>query len=194
MSTIHVDVVSAEESIFSGQAKFVALPGEAAYAEVTAGSGNQPVSTTTAFTRLLRNLCRDEQGGARIVPIIPDEARTFGMDSLFPTQKIYSPKGQNYVSVDRELMLAYKENTAGQILHEGINEAGSTASFIGNHSPVRQFHSNPIKGNSICDGSFRRPKIYGRIYEIGRSSNVDRNKANMATLQLEPKLYGRFSS
>ncbi|NDC13279.1 MAG: pyruvate dehydrogenase (acetyl-transferring), homodimeric type, partial [Actinobacteria bacterium] len=67
--------------------------------------------------------------GSRIVPIIPDEARTFGMDSLFPTMKIYSPHGQQYTSVDRELMLSYKESTSGVILHEGINEAGSTASF-----------------------------------------------------------------
>src|SRR5690606_37963602 len=67
--------------------------------------------------------------GKRWVPIIPDEARTFGMDSLFPTAKIYSPFGQNYTSVDRELLLAYKEATNGQILSEGINEAGSVASF-----------------------------------------------------------------
>jgi pyruvate dehydrogenase E1 component len=63
------------------------------------------------------------------VPIIPDEARTFGMDSLFPTAKIYSPFGQNYTPVDRELFLSYRESTTGQILHEGINEAGSVASF-----------------------------------------------------------------
>jgi pyruvate dehydrogenase E1 component len=63
------------------------------------------------------------------VPIIPDEARTFGMDSLFPTMKIYNPNGQKYISVDRELMLSYKEAPTGVILHEGINEAGSTASF-----------------------------------------------------------------
>jgi pyruvate dehydrogenase E1 component len=63
------------------------------------------------------------------VPIIPDEARTFGMDSLFPTMKIYNPNGQKYISVDRELMLSYKESPTGVILHEGINEAGSTASF-----------------------------------------------------------------
>src|SRR4029450_9870979 len=67
--------------------------------------------------------------GWRFVPVIPDEARTFGMDSLFPTAKIYSPHGQNYTSVDRELFLSYKESTIGQILHEGINEVGSVASF-----------------------------------------------------------------
>jgi pyruvate dehydrogenase E1 component len=72
---------------------------------------------------------RDENIGKRIVPIIPDEARTFGMDSFFPTLKIYSPHGQQYMSVDRELMLSYKESEIGQILHEGINEAGSVASW-----------------------------------------------------------------
>jgi pyruvate dehydrogenase E1 component len=93
------------------------------------GSGKQPVATTMAFVRLLKDLIKDEGMGAHFVPIIPDEARTFGMDSLFPTLKIYSPHGQQYTSVDRELMLSYKESETGQILHEGINEAGSVASF-----------------------------------------------------------------
>jgi pyruvate dehydrogenase E1 component len=78
---------------------------------------------------MLKDIAKDPGIGARIVPIIPDEARTFGMDSLFPTLKIYSPHGQKYTAVDRELMLSYKESTSGVILHEGINEAGSTASF-----------------------------------------------------------------
>jgi pyruvate dehydrogenase E1 component len=72
---------------------------------------------------------RDKDFGKRVVPIVPDEARTFGMDSFFPTSKIYNPKGQNYLSVDRDLVLAYKESISGQILHAGINEAGSTAAF-----------------------------------------------------------------
>ena len=72
---------------------------------------------------------KDKEIGRRFVPIIPDEARTFGMDSMFPTQKIYNPHGQHYTSVDADLMLAYKESEQGQILHEGINEAGSVASF-----------------------------------------------------------------
>ena len=105
-------------------------PPDSAFEAGMRGSGTQAVATTMAFVRIFKDLLRVEGLGPRFVPIIPDEARTFGMDSLFPTQKIYSPKGQNYVSVDRELMLAYKENTAGQILHEGINEAGSNASFI----------------------------------------------------------------
>lgn len=82
-----------------------------------------------AFVRLLKDLMKEKDFGKRWVPIIPDEARTFGMDSLFPTAKIYSPHGQNYTPVDRELFLSYREAINGQILHEGINEAGSVASF-----------------------------------------------------------------
>ncbi|GAA4162117.1 pyruvate dehydrogenase (acetyl-transferring), homodimeric type [Phytohabitans flavus] len=105
------------------------IPGPERFADVKRGSGKQKVATTMAFVRLLKDVMKDKDFGKRWVPIIPDEARTFGMDSLFPTQKIYSPHGQKYTSVDRELFLSYKEATAGQILHEGINEAGSVASF-----------------------------------------------------------------
>ena len=105
------------------------LPPESTYESVRRGSGQQEVATTMAFVRLLKDLVKDPNIGSRFVPIIPDEARTFGMDSLFPTLKIYSPHGQKYASVDRELMLSYKESTSGVILHEGINEAGSVASF-----------------------------------------------------------------
>ncbi|MFT3715552.1 MAG: pyruvate dehydrogenase (acetyl-transferring), homodimeric type [Gordonia sp. (in: high G+C Gram-positive bacteria)] len=96
---------------------------------VTGGSGNQQVATTMALVRIFKELLRDKEIGHRIVPIIPDEARTFGMDSWFPTLKIYNPNGQHYTSVDADLMLAYKESDHGRILHEGINEAGSTAAF-----------------------------------------------------------------
>jgi pyruvate dehydrogenase E1 component len=105
------------------------LPGDSAYEAVRRGSGKQPIATTMAFVRMFKDLLKDKNIGHRFVPIIPDEARTFGMDSLFPTAKIYSPHGQQYISVDRELMLSYKESVTGQILHEGINEAGSVASF-----------------------------------------------------------------
>ncbi|MEH1127475.1 pyruvate dehydrogenase (acetyl-transferring), homodimeric type [Micromonospora sp. CPCC 206061] len=107
----------------------LAIPSQERFADVKRGSGKQKIATTMAFVRLLKDLMKDKDFGKRWVPIIPDEARTFGMDSLFPTQKIYSPHGQNYTSVDRELFLSYKEATTGQILHEGINEAGSVASF-----------------------------------------------------------------
>ena len=106
------------------------LPAESVYDEVKAGSGNQAVSTTMAFTRLLRNLSRDDRAGPRIVPIIPDEARTFGMDSLFRELKIYAASGQHYEPVDAELLLSYSEAQDGQLLEEGITEAGSMSSFI----------------------------------------------------------------
>jgi pyruvate dehydrogenase E1 component len=109
--------------------KKLTLPGDAAYADSKKGSGKQKIATTMAFVRLLKDLMRDKEFGKRWVPIIPDEARTFGMDSLFPTAKIYSPHGQNYTPVDADLFLSYKESVSGQILHEGINEVGSVASF-----------------------------------------------------------------
>ena len=107
----------------------IAQPPLSTYESVARGSGHQEVATTMAFVRLFKDLLKDPEMGKHFVPIIPDEARTFGMDSLFSSLKIYSPHGQNYASVDRELMLSYKESTSGVILHEGINEAGSTASF-----------------------------------------------------------------
>jgi pyruvate dehydrogenase E1 component len=82
-----------------------------------------------AFVRLLKDLIKDKEFGPRIVPIIPDEARTFGLDSIFPTAKIFNTLGQHYMAVDRELMLSYKESTSGQIMHTGINEAGSASAF-----------------------------------------------------------------
>ncbi|MGA1111833.1 MAG: transketolase-like TK C-terminal-containing protein, partial [Ilumatobacteraceae bacterium] len=106
------------------------LPSDDAFREFDAGSGQQSVSTTMGFTRLLRNLARDSSFGERVVPIIPDEARTFGMDSLFRELKIYASQGQKYEPVDHDLLLSYTESTAGQILEEGITEAGSLASFI----------------------------------------------------------------
>ena len=105
------------------------MPDDSVYESVRRGSGKQEIATTMAFVRMLKDLIKDPGIGSRFVPIIPDEARTFGMDSLFPTLKIYSPHGQTYTSVDRELMLSYKESVSGVILHEGINEAGSVASF-----------------------------------------------------------------
>jgi pyruvate dehydrogenase E1 component len=110
------------------RAKPLVLPGDAVYEELRRGSGKQPVATTMAFVRLLKDLMKDPEIGARFAPVIPDEARTFGMDSLFPTAKIYDPQGQTYEAVDRNLLLSYKESARGQILHEGISEAGAMAS------------------------------------------------------------------
>jgi pyruvate dehydrogenase E1 component len=106
------------------------LPPSEAFADVYAGSGSAPASTTTAFVRLLRNLCRSEGFGRRVVPIIPDEARTFGMESLFRELKIYASQGQLYEPVDAQMLLSYTEAKDGQILEEGITEAGAMASWI----------------------------------------------------------------
>ncbi|MGH3348837.1 MAG: pyruvate dehydrogenase (acetyl-transferring), homodimeric type [Nocardioides sp.] len=105
------------------------LPDDAAYEVMARGAGRQPVATTMAFVRLLKSLMKHPEIGHRFVPIIPDEARTFGLDAFFPTKKIYSPHGQHYLSVDRDLMLSYQEDTAGVLLHEGITEAGCAASW-----------------------------------------------------------------
>ncbi|MDQ1433087.1 MAG: pyruvate dehydrogenase component, partial [Actinomycetota bacterium] len=100
------------------------------FADVFAGTGEKvQASTTTAFARLLRNLLRDPDIGSRIVPIIPDEARTFGLDALFREYKIYAPFGQRYEPVDAELLLSYREASNGRILEEGITEAGSMATL-----------------------------------------------------------------
>ena len=112
------------------RAKTLKLPGEPVYAELKKGSGKQNVATTMAFVRLLKDLIKNEDIGARFVPIAPDEYRTFGMDSLFPSAKIYSPHGQTYEAVDRKLLLSYKESEQGQMLHEGISEAGAMGSAI----------------------------------------------------------------
>jgi pyruvate dehydrogenase E1 component len=107
----------------------VELPQDDLYSEFAQGSKNQPVATTMAFVRLLRKLMRDKKIGSRVVPIIPDEARTFGMESLFPDFKIYAARGQLYDPVDAAHLLAYRESQQGQILEEGITEAGSMGSF-----------------------------------------------------------------
>lgn len=93
------------------------------------GSGEQQVASTMAFVRILKDLLRDKQVGKYVVPIIPDEARTFGLDSIFPSAKIFNTHGQNYTAVDADMMLSYKESEQGQIMHTGITEAGSAAAF-----------------------------------------------------------------
>ena len=105
------------------------VPGLDYFQESLKGSGGRPVSTTMAFVAILKQLLKHPEIGRRIVPIIPDEARTFGMESLFRQISIYAPGGQLYKPVDSEQFLYYKESHDGQILEEGITEAGSMASF-----------------------------------------------------------------
>jgi pyruvate dehydrogenase E1 component len=104
-------------------------PEPATFADLLAGSGRQEVYTTMAFARLLRSLTRDPGVGDRIVPIVSDEARTFGLESLISEVQIYAPDGQRYTPVDADLALHYAEGPAGQVLQEGITEAGATATF-----------------------------------------------------------------
>jgi pyruvate dehydrogenase E1 component len=109
--------------------KEIGTPGPEPFDELFKGSGKRSASTTMAFTGLLRGLMRDKQIGKRVVPIIPDEARTFGMDPLFTEFGIYASMGQKYEPVDAGMLLTYKESKSGQILEEGITEAGSMASM-----------------------------------------------------------------
>uniref|UniRef100_UPI0004CB8A47 transketolase-like TK C-terminal-containing protein n=1 Tax=Streptomyces sp. NRRL F-5639 TaxID=1463867 RepID=UPI0004CB8A47 len=104
-------------------------PAEKPFDSLKKGSGSQEIATTMAFVRLVKDLMREKETGKRWVPIVPDEARTFGMESLFPSAGLYSPKGQTYEPVDRDQLLYYKEAVSGQILNEGITEAGSLADF-----------------------------------------------------------------
>ena len=110
--------------------KRTAPPSIKVFQELLGGTGEREISTTMAFVRLLTILCRDKKIGKNIVPIIPDEARTFGMDPLFRQLGIYSHKGQLYDPVDSDQFLYYKEAVNGQIFEEGINEAGAISSFI----------------------------------------------------------------
>jgi pyruvate dehydrogenase E1 component len=94
------------------------------------GTGDREISTTMAFVRILTTLLRDKNIGKRIVPIVPDESRTFGMEGLFRSVGIYNPLGQNYTPEDADQMMYYKESKDGQVLQEGINEAGAMADWI----------------------------------------------------------------
>ncbi len=105
------------------------MPQDSAFGDFLQGSRGRAVSTTMAFAVMLRNLLRDPEMGKYVVPIIPDEARTFGMDALFGEVGIYAPFGQKYEPVDAGMTLSYREDSAGQILEEGITEAGAMASF-----------------------------------------------------------------
>ncbi|MGY0218558.1 pyruvate dehydrogenase (acetyl-transferring), homodimeric type [Endozoicomonadaceae bacterium StTr2] len=105
-------------------------PELSAFDAVTKGSGERKISTTMAFVRVLNALVRDKQLGKHIVPIVPDEARTFGMEGMFRQLGIYSAEGQKYEPQDADQVMFYKESKAGQILEEGINEAGAHAAWV----------------------------------------------------------------
>ncbi len=112
------------------QAKPLDIPPLDSFAKITAGSDGRPMSTTMAFVRILSTLVKHKRLGPHIVPIVADEARTFGMEGMFRQLGIYSSVGQRYEPVDHEQVMYYKEDIKGQILEEGINEAGALASWM----------------------------------------------------------------
>jgi pyruvate dehydrogenase E1 component len=144
----------------------VLAPDDAVFSEFPKGSGKAAASTTTAFTRLMRNLLRDKNIGKRVVPIIPDEARTFGMDPLFKEVGIYSPLGQRYEPVDAETLLPYREATDGQVLEEGITEAGSMASFTAAGTSYAT-HGQPMIPFYIFYSMFGFQRTMDQIWAFG---------------------------
>ena len=119
------------------------VPALAAFDQVLKGSGEgREISTTMAFVRILTALVRDKELGKRIVPIVPDEARTFGMEGMFRQLGIFAPEGQKYEPVDKDQVMYYREDKAGQILEEGINEAGAMCSWIA--AATAYSHSNQV--------------------------------------------------
>jgi pyruvate dehydrogenase E1 component len=127
--------------------KKIQTPSSRLFSNLLGGSGGREESTTMAFGRILGQLLRDKEIGDLIVPIVPDEARTFGLDSLFQKYGIYSHQGQKYLPVDYPGLLYYREAMDGQLIEEGINEAGAMSSFIAagtsystHHQPMIPFY------------------------------------------------------
>ncbi len=114
----------------SSKVPALTIPDLADFSAITHGLGDREISTTMAFVRILSVLLKNKELGPRVVPIVPDECRTFGMEGLFRQIGIYSPVGQLYTPVDREQVMYYREAQDGQILEEGINEAGAFCSWI----------------------------------------------------------------
>ncbi|MEU7580963.1 pyruvate dehydrogenase (acetyl-transferring), homodimeric type [Streptomyces sp. NPDC041068] len=139
---------------------------EKAFAALKKGSGSQEIATTMAFVRLVKELMRDKETGRRWVPIVPDEARTFGMESLFPSAGIYSPLGQTYDPVDRDQLLYYKEAKDGQILNEGITEAGSLASLTA-ASTSYATHAEPMIPFYIFYSMFGWQRTADQFWALG---------------------------
>jgi pyruvate dehydrogenase E1 component len=141
-------------------------PGDAVWQDTLQGSGGRAASTTAAFGGLLRSLLRDKELGRRIVPIIPDEARTFGMDALFREVKIYAPFGQRYEPVDADMVLSYQEARDGQLLEEGITEAGAMGSFAAAGTAYAT-HGEPMIPFYIFYSMFGYQRIGDLVWAFG---------------------------
>jgi pyruvate dehydrogenase E1 component len=149
------------------RAKTVFFPRDGIIDQLTAGTGEKvPASTTMAFARLLRVLLKEPDIGPRVVPIIPDEARTFGLDALFAEFKIYAPFGQQYEPVDAGLMLSYREASDGQLLEEGITEAGAMASFTAASTAYASF-AQPMIPFYIFYSMFGFQRVGDMIWSVG---------------------------
>ncbi len=142
------------------------VPGDSVWAEAIAGSGGRAASTTAAFGAILRNLLRDPEVGRRVVPIIPDEARTFGMDALFREVKIYAPFGQSYEPVDASMVLSYQEARDGQLLEEGITEAGAMGSFTAAGTAYAT-HGEPVIPFYIYYSMFGYQRVGDLVWAFG---------------------------
>ena len=132
------------------------------------GTGEREISTTMAFVRILAALLRDKQLGRHIVPIVPDESRTFGMEGLFRQVGIYSPVGQLYQPQDSEQLMFYKEDEHGQILEEGITEAGSISSFVA-AGTAYSTHAVPMVPFYIYYSMFGYQRVGDLIWAAGDS-------------------------
>ncbi|MFI6946283.1 pyruvate dehydrogenase (acetyl-transferring), homodimeric type [Streptomyces sp. NPDC050422] len=141
-------------------------PEERAFSALKKGSGKQELATTMAFVRLAKDLMRDKETGKRWVPIVPDEARTFGMEALFPSAGIYSPLGQTYDPVDRDQLMYYKEAKDGQVLNEGITEAGAMADFIA-ASTSYATHGEPMIPFYIFYSMFGWQRTGDQFWQLG---------------------------
>jgi pyruvate dehydrogenase E1 component len=141
-------------------------PADKPFQALAKGSGSQEIATTMAFVRLVKDLMKDKETGKRWVPIVPDEARTFGMESLFPSAGIYSPLGQTYDPVDRDQLLYYKEAANGQILNEGITEAGSVADFTA-AATAYATHGEPMIPFYIFYSMFGWQRTADQLWALG---------------------------
>jgi len=148
--------------------KSLPMPDPKVFDELKSGSGKQKAATTSSFARVIRNLLSDKGMGARVVPIIPDEARTFGMDSLFAKVHIYAPFGQLYEPVDAAFPMSYTESKQGQILEEGITEAGSMASFTAAGTAYAT-HGTPMVPFYIFYSMFGFQRVGDLIWAFGDS-------------------------
>jgi pyruvate dehydrogenase E1 component len=131
-------------------------------------SGKREISSTMSFVRILSSLVKDKHIGRRIVPIVPDEARTFGMEGMFRQLGIYTSKGQRYIPHDRDQIMWYKESKTGQILEEGINEAGSMSAWIAAATAYSN-HNCPMIPFYICYSMFGLQRTMDLVWAAGDS-------------------------